>query len=120
MSWGFCCGDGWFDLVWTLSQKIEEAASAAGLEQESNEWPEATQVKEKFGSLRFRLKFSPLTMSDEVAALIGEARAISEITCEECGKLASAAGRHGGGQTRCKDHAKEFSGSCDISHSHHR
>jgi hypothetical protein len=23
MCWGFCCGDGWFQLIWDLSQKLE-------------------------------------------------------------------------------------------------
>jgi hypothetical protein len=23
MSWGFSCGDGWFDIIWELSEKLE-------------------------------------------------------------------------------------------------
>jgi len=37
MSWGYECGDGWFDLVWTISKKIEDAAAAAGLQTQSDD-----------------------------------------------------------------------------------
>jgi hypothetical protein len=107
MSWGFTCGDGWFDLVWTLSQKIEDAATAAGLEPQSDDWPEAIQVKQKIGTLRFYLKRSPLTISEEVCTLIRESEIRSSKTCEECGNPGSLlSGR--GIQTLCKKHAKEF------------
>lgn len=51
---GFCCGDGWFDLIEKLSADIEQAARDAGLDLTSEQWPSAIQVKEKFGTLRFR------------------------------------------------------------------
>jgi hypothetical protein len=105
MSWGFTCGDGWFDLVWTLSQDIENSARTAGLEPQSNEWPEAVQVKEKFGMLRFHLKRTPLTTSYKVVALIREAELRSAIICEECGKpLALIAGHEL--VLLCEEHAK--------------
>ena len=48
MAWGFCCGDGWFDLLWRLSRDLEEY---------NRRHPEspvmATQVKSKFGELCF-------------------------------------------------------------------
>jgi hypothetical protein len=56
MLWGFECGDGWFDLVWNLSKAIEENARSEGLTPQSADWPEATQVKNKLGSLRFHLR----------------------------------------------------------------
>ncbi|MEO8121150.1 MAG: hypothetical protein ABI606_17735 [Rhodoferax sp.] len=52
MSWGFECGDGWFDLIWQLSKSIEDSARHEGIDPQSDEWAEATQVKNKFGSLR--------------------------------------------------------------------
>ena len=107
MSWGFTCSDGWFDLVWTLSQNIEDIAKAARLEPQCDEWPEAVQVKEKFGTLRFHLKRSPLTTSDKVEALIREAELCSAKICEECGKPGLL--KEGGGtRTLCEDHAKEL------------
>ena len=105
MSWGFTCGDGWFDLVWTLSQNIEDSARAAGLEPHSDEWPEAVQVKEKFGALRFHLKRSPLTISEEILELIREAELRSAIICEECGKPLVLIAGHGL-VPLCEDHAK--------------
>lgn len=56
MSWGFECGDGWFDLIWQLSKAIEDSARQEGIDPQSDEWPEATQVKNKFCSLRFHLR----------------------------------------------------------------
>ena len=50
MSDGFACGDGWFDLVDALCEQIQ-------FETDKNCAPQvvATQVKEKFGTLRFHV-----------------------------------------------------------------
>jgi hypothetical protein len=53
MQRGFECDDDWFDLIYQLSQDIENIALEYGLSPESPEWPRCRQVKEKFGSLRF-------------------------------------------------------------------
>jgi hypothetical protein len=53
MQRGFECGDGWYDLIYTLSRDIEKAANEIGLKPDSPDWPMCRQVKEKFGSLRF-------------------------------------------------------------------
>lgn len=53
MQRGFECGDGWFDLIYKLSQDIECVAREGGLNPDSHEWPLCRQVKEKMGSLRF-------------------------------------------------------------------
>ncbi len=81
MRWGFQCDNGWFDLIWNLSQAIEELARQEGLEPQSDDWPEATQVKEKLGTLRFHLK----NHNDSIHALIDQAREDSEKICEVCG-----------------------------------
>lgn len=73
MSFGFMCGDGWFELLWNLSQAIEDLARTEGHDPLSNAWPEATQVKEKFGDLRFHLR----NCSEEMRRLIEEARVAS-------------------------------------------
>lgn len=107
MSFGYDCDSGWFDLIYMLSQKIEDAARAAGLEPQSDEWPEAIQVKQKYGSLRFYLKKSPLARSDEVATLKREAEECSTKTCELCGNPGTlVAGCRV--KTLCEDHAKEL------------
>jgi len=61
MQWGFECGDGWFDLIHRLSVDIAEHAQTYGLH------PYASQVKEKFGSLRFHMQFR-----EKVATVIQE------------------------------------------------
>lgn len=51
MCWGFQCGDGWFWLIDLACAALMREAELYGAPM-----PVATQVKEKFGSLRFRLK----------------------------------------------------------------
>ena len=101
MSWGFACGDGWFELIWTLSRQIEDAARREGLEPQSAAWPEATQVKEKFGTLRFHLR----ARTEAAAALIREAFEASARTCEECG-MPCAPVDDNAASALCKHHAK--------------
>ena len=73
MCYGFECGDGWFDLIWDLCEKIEPI-----VDKDFNVF----QVKEKFGGLRFYTD----GCSDEIFKLIHEAEMIAEATCENCGK----------------------------------
>jgi hypothetical protein len=89
MYWGFECGDGWFDLLWDLSSKLEalivkmkEGNPNIGVEY----LPAASQVKGKFGGLRFYMT----TETDEMMDLIGKAEEKSYRTCELCGKTGTA------------------------------
>ena len=50
--WGFQCGEGWFDLVYQLCADIEQAATAAKLDPNSDRWPLMRQIKAKFAVLR--------------------------------------------------------------------
>lgn len=104
MSQGFCCGDGWFELIWTLSQAIEHVAYSEGRDATGDDWPEATQVKEKFGSLRFHLRFA--TCSAPMRALLESARHASESICEECGRPGALVHRRHGIQALCPQHAR--------------
>jgi hypothetical protein len=61
---------------------------------------EATQVKEKFGTLRFYLDTS---LGDEIDALVAEAEAASGVTCEACGCPGSPRCRNGWYSTLCDD-----------------
>lgn len=81
MSWGFECHDGWFDLIWNLSHAIEESARRSGIAPNPDSWPEAVQVKQKFGSLRIHL----IHHSDEINTLIASATEVSQTICEKCG-----------------------------------
>ena len=76
MSWGFCCDDGWFSLIYDLSKEITEHAEKNGLD------PKASQVKEKFGGLRFYVE----SEDEAISKLIDEAEAKSFTLCEECGE----------------------------------
>jgi len=75
---GFCCGEGWFDIIDELCAELM-ARVAAG------EMPPvvASQVKSKCGSLRFYFKHQGA--NPQARALVEEARFRSEFTCEECG-----------------------------------
>ena len=98
MCWGFP-GNGWFDIIWDLSSKLEPIIQKFIDENQDTElYPKASQVKEKFGGLRFYMTCG----SDEIVGLISEAEALSYTTCEECGKPGEA--RRGGWiHTLCDD-----------------
>lgn len=106
MCWGFP-SDGWFLIIWNLSEKLEKMIIALP-ERTEDTWGNcredccASQVKEKFGTLRFYMTGS----TPEMETLIDKAEELSRITCESCG----AVGRlRGGGwyYTACDDCAKE-------------
>ena len=82
MGFGFEVGDGWFELLKELSEKIEPYEV------------EAVQVKEKFGGLRFYLVGGA---PQEVWDAIDAAEAQSFKTCEVCGEPGEA---RGGGWVR--------------------
>lgn len=102
---GFRCGDGWFDLIYKLSQDIEAVAHKGGLNPDSPEWPWCRGVKEKLGSLRFRV-FAVDELRDvyeRINDLIQAASAQSLQVCEECG--APGALYDGQLRTLCPEHA---------------
>lgn len=97
MPWGFDCGDGWFLLVDELCASLQAAADVGRMDQ-----PVAAQVKEKFGSLRFRLSGMP----QEARPLIGRAQDRSMETCETCG-APGVLRENGYHVTRCDLHAPD-------------
>lgn len=96
MAFGFACDDGWFDLIWRLSEDLDKM-----------DLPESfsiLQVKEKFGTLRFYTDGE----TEESGNRVDEAEEESGRTCERCGKPGE---RRGGGwiRTLCdKCHAKDL------------
>jgi hypothetical protein len=76
--WGFECNDGWYDIIYHLSEKIEPLIE----KDEDSDSIYVVQVKEKFGGLRFYMN----TLTNEIDKLIHEAMEESFITCEDCGK----------------------------------
>ncbi|MFA7231334.1 MAG: hypothetical protein WC071_08690 [Victivallaceae bacterium] len=76
MAWGFCCGDGWFDLLWQLSQDLEEYNHT-----HPGSPVMAIQVKSKFGELCFYVNSSENNeLIDRIAEGETEARNIGEET----------------------------------------
>lgn len=74
MCWGFACGDGWYGLIDGLCAALQSETDQEGAPQVV-----AMQVKEKFGSLRFRVR----SASDRQRAMIRAADFISERISQE-------------------------------------
>lgn len=77
MCWGFCCDDGWFDLIDGLCAAIT-AQVASGISPPVV----ARQVKEKIGRLRFHFRGG----NEETRYLVQNAGDRSEGICETCGR----------------------------------
>ncbi len=88
------CGDGWYNLLYELSEKIENI-----LKNDNRFTIKVDQIKEKFGILRFYISFDFSEQIDNedhfieqdiitapIYSLISEADAKSMQTCEICGR----------------------------------
>lgn len=87
--WGFEHGDGWEKIIRSAAEKIEpiivkmmDDAIKAKDEEALDYIPTTSQVKEKYGTLRWYMTCS----TDEIDEIINEAEKKSETTCEQCGK----------------------------------
>ena len=80
----FECGDGWFDLVWEMSAKIESAAHLEGVSENPESWPVSSVLKELFWELRVSFGFS-VKVSEGIRALAFKESLRSTWICEECG-----------------------------------
>lgn len=85
ISFGFACDDGWFDLIFSLSEKLEGIIEALP----ENARPSVFQVKEKLGGMRFNMcsgwNGEPDT-TPEMDSLISESEMLANSTCETCGR----------------------------------
>lgn len=76
----FECGNGWFDLLWQLSTQLE--AFLAELPETERDAYAPTNIKEKFGGLRFYMtRYTP-----EMERAIRWVEEQSIRTCEQCGR----------------------------------
>lgn len=96
----FECGDGWYNLLDDLSAKLEAMIIpfVEDPDYPQDGIPYATQVKEKYGTLRFYMS----TSTDEMDDAIEEAEFESANICEVCGNP----GNHypnGWAKTRCDE-----------------
>lgn len=95
----FECGDGWFELFWHLSAQLEALIVALPTSEQDAYAP--TNIKEKFGGLRFYMtKCTP-----EMDHTIRRAEEESIRTCEQCGKPGLRLKQDQMILTRCSEHA---------------
>jgi hypothetical protein len=87
------CGDGWFDIIYELSSKLDELFKKNNLN--GDDYPACAQVKQKFGHLCFYMENIPKELRNEAYGYIHEAEKKATEKCEKCGspaKLSSNAG----------------------------
>tara|TARA_R110001592_G_C13151610_1_gene748203 strand:+ start:1736 stop:2194 length:459 start_codon:yes stop_codon:yes gene_type:complete len=112
MPWGICCGDGWFELIDLLCSHIQNRIKNVNRNIDyklKENGPtlipynpgylkcEVTQVKEKFGGLRFYVDCN----DDYIDGLISLAEGMSYNTCSECGEKSSNQVKRGWIYTLC-------------------
>lgn len=100
------CGDGWFDLIFEMCQKIKET----GLDQDLR----FMQVKEKYAMLRVYDNGS----CDEIYDIISEYENISGEVCEECGSKAKIRVRGSWYYCRCDECWDELNKKFDKANNH--
>lgn len=92
---GVECGDGWFELIYNLSEKLEQ------YNQQNQDCPiQAVQIKEKYGELCF---YTNHYGNDEMLKLVDETERKSSAVCEVCGKPGKLY-TDGWWYTACDDH----------------
>lgn len=97
MYWGFNCGDGWYDLIYTLCESIQSYID----QNTHKDIPQVVveQVKEKFGTLRFytyggdRLTQGMIWFAESMSSKIC-------MTCGEPGKIQAGSWLY----TSCEEH----------------
>ncbi len=106
MHWGMECGNGWYDLLDGLLQKLDYLSNHSGVQ------VVADQIKEKFGTLRFYysvISKSDLNVDPVVDKIISDvvtaAERQSAYVCENTGKRGFSCSRMGWLRTLCKEEA---------------
>ena len=96
-SFSFECGNGWYDLLDVLCDRISKA------EESMEDDIHITQIKEKFGGLRFYCYGT----DDFINGMIDFAEKISTRICEECGNPGKIMKTHTGWlYTACDEHIR--------------
>jgi hypothetical protein len=106
MHWGMECGDGWYDLLNDLLEKLDYLSNHSGVQ------VVADQIKEKFGTLRFY--YSTIIKTDLnvepvvdkiISDVVSAAERQSAYICENTGKRGVSCSRMGWLKTLCKEEA---------------
>jgi hypothetical protein len=99
---GIACGSGWFHILDKLCLNIQHHLDWKNKNEEVVKQVTISQVKEKFGTLRFYYSGG----DDCISGMVRLAESMSGVTCEECGDIGE--GRHGGWiRTLCDKHEAE-------------
>jgi hypothetical protein len=99
MCYGIACGDGWYTLIDTMCGNIKNQMENVNRNKPKEEHIvcEATQVKEKWGGLRFYVQGS----DNFIDGIIDLAESMSYRICSECGNQSAAQKRRGWIYTLC-------------------
>jgi hypothetical protein len=81
MCWGFECGDGWYQVIYDLSQSLSDY-----LEEHPELDFEVMQVKSKLGTFHFHINYRDST----TARMVEQARARASNICEVTGKAVNS------------------------------
>lgn len=98
MCWGFDCGDGWYALIDALCKHLQDMTD---YNPNHTQFPQiiASQVKEKYGGLRFYT----IASSDYQDGAIAMAESMSFRICDVCG-ASGKPNSEGWIHTRCEAH----------------
>jgi hypothetical protein len=102
MCWGFEHGDGWYPIIDSLCANIQNHIDWQNRQEEKVPQVVATQVKEKFGTLRFYYNGG----DDVIDGMVRMAESWSAVACEECGAPGTQ-NSQGWIKTLCETHRKE-------------
>ena len=102
MCWGFEHGDGWYQIIDSLCGNIQNHIDWQTKQGKTVPQVVATQVKEKFGTLRFYYNGG----DDVIDGMVRMAEFWSAVACEECGAPGTQNSR-GWIKTLCETHRKE-------------
>ena len=99
---GFAVGAGWYPILETLCANIQSHIDWRVKQGKDIAQVEVSQIKEKFGGLRFYYSGG----DDEISGMVRMAEAWADIACEDCG---AAGKRRSGGwiRTLCDRHEEE-------------
>lgn len=99
MPHGFQCGDGWFDLVRRLCERLEPLVTELSTALPDGDRFEVLEIKQKMGSLRFYVSHHDAAIDTEIDG----ARLDSRRTCENCGSPGMLRNRDGWLVTVCDE-----------------
>ena len=95
---GMECRSGWGTLIDVLCQKIQHRIGSVGHDDKEALQVVASQIKEKFGGLRFYYSGG----DDTIEGMVQMAESLSYKICERCGASGKTISTNGWYSTRCK------------------